>query len=461
MSVLIEKEYKKLSKNDPTIGLVMMVKNEKKRLHVTLNSVLGYVDALIIYDTGSTDNTIEIVKDFSEKNKINLYLIQGSFKDFSTSRNVVLDYADKIDVNYLLLMDCNDELQGGAKLREYTAQIFNDEHYSGFMVCQHWWSGKHDRYYNMRLVRARTGWRYNGSVHEWMGNKKYGDLEDPNIRPHVVRLPSDIILYQDRTQDDDKTSKRFIRDKFLLLKDYKKDPTDSRTLYYLAQTCDCLKEYDEAFYYSRLRTKYKGFDEEVFHAYMRCGMMGAHMRQEWEDVLPWFMKAYEHSNRVEPLIKLASYYYHEKVWHIAYMYTSTACSLEYPSNLLLFVDTRAYSYERWHLMGIIAYYIAETHFSKKEYDQALEKCREGKRACDIAIKTGENVEMDKKNLGFYLEQEKKILEKISNKNSETKQDFLNRTIKDLQKKFPKMNRKHTVKRAKELWKHKDEKNTEI
>ena len=40
------------------IALVIMVKNENKRLHVTLNSVLGHVNSIIMYDTGSDDNTI-------------------------------------------------------------------------------------------------------------------------------------------------------------------------------------------------------------------------------------------------------------------------------------------------------------------------------------------------------------------------------------------------------------------
>ena len=47
-------------KKNVHIALVMMVKNEQKRLNVTLNSVLGYVDSLVIYDTGSIDNTIGI-----------------------------------------------------------------------------------------------------------------------------------------------------------------------------------------------------------------------------------------------------------------------------------------------------------------------------------------------------------------------------------------------------------------
>ena len=54
------------------IAVLLMVKNEKKRLHVSLESVKDFADSLVIFDTGSTDNTIEICKEFSEKYNIPL-----------------------------------------------------------------------------------------------------------------------------------------------------------------------------------------------------------------------------------------------------------------------------------------------------------------------------------------------------------------------------------------------------
>ena len=50
-------EFKKIPKHR-SVGITMMVKNEKKRLHVSLESIKNVADALIIYDTGSTDETI-------------------------------------------------------------------------------------------------------------------------------------------------------------------------------------------------------------------------------------------------------------------------------------------------------------------------------------------------------------------------------------------------------------------
>ena len=49
-----------------TITLVMIMKNESKILQRCLDSVKSIVDYIIIADTGSTDNSIDIVNNYLE-----------------------------------------------------------------------------------------------------------------------------------------------------------------------------------------------------------------------------------------------------------------------------------------------------------------------------------------------------------------------------------------------------------
>ena len=69
------------------IGILLMIKNEEKSIGVTLNSTKNYFKNIIVYDTGSTDNTLQIVKDCCMKNNQVLHLKQGIFKGFPESRN--------------------------------------------------------------------------------------------------------------------------------------------------------------------------------------------------------------------------------------------------------------------------------------------------------------------------------------------------------------------------------------
>jgi len=445
-NMTVKKEFYSFSPDIPTIGLVMMVKNEKKRLQVTLDSIVGHVDCMIIFDTGSTDNTIDILKAHSEKHKINLYLIEGEFVNFSTSRNMVLDFADTIDVKFLLLMDTNDELQGGTDLRGFSATQMNTET-TGYLVCQHWWSGHYDKYFNVRFVKNRSGWRYQGRVHEWMKDTT-SKTDQPSYA--VIKLPDHIILYQDRTKDDDKTVKRFKRDYELLLEDHKDDPTEPRTLFYLAQTCSCLEMHEDSLYYYKLRSELEGFQEEKFHAFLRAGELSVTLGHNWTDIMGFYMKAAEHSDRAEPYIKIAKYYIDRKKFRIATGFAQMACDLEYPYDSILFVDKRAYDYERWHILGLAAFYAGRLDI--------------GKKACIKAVEAGVNKELDESNLRFYIEREKEETKKNSvkeevKKNSVkenveevTKAQFVQNKVNELKQRFPHMKPKQLRLKANMLWK---------
>lgn len=415
----------------------MMVKNEEERLHVSLTSVVGFVDALIIYDTGSTDNTIQIVTDFAEKHKINVYIIQGEFVNFSESRNVSLDYADQIDVHFLLLLDSNDELRGGENLRPFAKEMMTHDS-TGFLTCQHWWSGQYDKYFNMRFVKNRKGWRYRGSVHEWMKDTT-SETSEPSFP--VYKMKDNIILYQDRTQDNNKSGTRFKRDKELLLTDHNADPTEPRILFYLGQTCQCLNQVEEGFYYEKLRSELDGFQEEKFHSFYRAGNSSITLKHNWVDSMGWYMKAFEHSERVEPLIKIAEHYKDNRQWRLAYTFASLACQLQYPHHLILFVDKRAYDYTRWHILGVVSYYVG--------------KYADGKAACSKAIEQGINSEVDTKNLQFYLDKEREEREERDQSIkpiNETKKQFMGRIVTELRKSNPSMGMKQMLKQANAKWK---------
>ncbi len=373
----------------PHLALLMMLKNEEARIHVSLNSVLGFVQSIVIFDTGSTDNTLKIVRDFCDKNKIALHLKEGEFTDFSTARNISLDFADTInEIDFLLLLDCNDELQGGHNLLQF---LSGEEKTSNkvYLLVQQWQSARLDKYYNSRLIRARCGWRYKGSVHEWLCNMS-------PVENHAFRVPDDknIVIYQDRNKDNNKSGPRFARDKVLLLSDHTKDLTDTRTLFYLAQTCSCLNENDESFYYYKLRSELDGFWEEKFHSYLRCGELSQSLNHDWHTSLGFYMKALEYSTRAEPALKIAQYYQQQQKWTLAFTFANLACSLEYPTQCILFVDKYCYDYLRWHILGIISYYA-------KQFEA-------GKQACLKAIAMGINVERDTENLKFYEEKKKDL-----------------------------------------------------
>src|SRR3972149_12094275 len=88
-----------------TICLTMIVKNESKIITRCLDSVINYIDYWVICDTGSSDNTIEIIIDyFKDRIKGELYAIP--WQDFGYNRSQAVKLS-RGKADYLLLMDAD------------------------------------------------------------------------------------------------------------------------------------------------------------------------------------------------------------------------------------------------------------------------------------------------------------------------------------------------------------------
>jgi len=82
-----------------------LIKNEENFIWYALNSVLPYVAKIMVWDTGSKDKTIEIVKlinspkiEFQEVHSINA-------KEHPQMRNKMLEATDKTKYRWLMILD--------------------------------------------------------------------------------------------------------------------------------------------------------------------------------------------------------------------------------------------------------------------------------------------------------------------------------------------------------------------
>ncbi|MFT8352519.1 glycosyltransferase [Clostridium saccharoperbutylacetonicum] len=89
------------------VSLCMIVKDEEEYLPRCLSSIKDIVDEIIIVDTGSSDKTVEIAKNFGAK----VYYFKWN-NDFSEARNESLKYATK---DWILILDADDELNSESK----------------------------------------------------------------------------------------------------------------------------------------------------------------------------------------------------------------------------------------------------------------------------------------------------------------------------------------------------------
>lgn len=380
------KARKQIVYKEPKIALGMIVKDEEKVIMKTLRSVIDAVDVLYIFDTGSTDNTLELIKNF-EKEIVpkRLYLLNGQFVNFEVTRNELLKFIDhhhaSSDVDFILLLDANDEFHGCKELREFAQEkiLKPEEDEGGFYIEQRWLYGDViDKYYNIFFIRPRMNWKYRGVVHEYIGPENI-DLAKP-----PQKCPPSVYIYQDRNENCEQSFVRYNRDRKMLLNELAKNPEDTRTLFYLGQTCDCLELYNEAYYYYQLRVNITtGFPEEIYHAKYRLGNLCIRLNKSHEDILHNYGGAIEFWNRVEPMLRLCEYYmFVRKQPLIAYGYASMALLANYPSEALLFVSNTDYNYRRYNRFVVCAFEVGD-------YVRAYEVC---KQMMDLNIAIENDVE---------------------------------------------------------------------
>jgi glycosyltransferase involved in cell wall biosynthesis len=94
------------AKREPAITCCMIVKNEEAFLRKCLESVKPYVDEIVIVDTGSTDATVSIAREFTEK--VYIHPWEGSF---SKARNQALAY---VTGDWVFQIDGDEELTAGS-----------------------------------------------------------------------------------------------------------------------------------------------------------------------------------------------------------------------------------------------------------------------------------------------------------------------------------------------------------
>lgn len=148
------------------LSIGMIVKNEEKYLEQCLTALKPILDAidseLIIADTGSTDNTVEIARKFTDK----VYNFEW-INDFAAARNSTFDRSNGewymfIDADEIL-QDCSDIIKffkSGAYLKynsaTYIVRSYTDEVDRTIFADIR----------SQRLVAKSTGARFVGKVHE-------------------------------------------------------------------------------------------------------------------------------------------------------------------------------------------------------------------------------------------------------------------------------------------------------
>jgi len=227
------------------VCLNMILKNEAARVERCLASVAPHVACWAVMDTGSTDGTQAVVRDFFGARGIAGHLWNGPFTNFRDTRNAALAGAMKLrgDMAWdqLLLCDADMVLVAPDGLGPLNGV--------GYQVLQR--AGGLE-YWNARLVRWNNAPRYIGVTHEYL------DVAQPLEKLHGPWFAD----YADGANRPGKVE----RDIALLRAEVERDPTDARSWFYLANSYRELGRHAEAIDAYARRVALGGWSEEIYAA---------------------------------------------------------------------------------------------------------------------------------------------------------------------------------------------------
>ncbi|MEX0822380.1 MAG: glycosyltransferase family 2 protein [Rhodothermales bacterium] len=165
----------------------MIVKNEAATLERCLRLARPHVDEIVIIDTGSTDETIDIARQYAD------VLEEIEWPDsFSIARNHSLDAAGG---DYLLILDGDEYIEGRAEWNRIRKSLRQGDLAAVQLLVKNLMPDDQilsaDRMYQTRIVRNDRRIRYIGRVHNQIDEAVKAVQEKSGLR--VVRVEAEVV----------------------------------------------------------------------------------------------------------------------------------------------------------------------------------------------------------------------------------------------------------------------------
>ena len=333
------------------ICLNMIVKNESKVIKRCLQSVKHLIDYWVIVDTGSSDGTQKIIREFLKDIPGDLF--ERPWKNFEHNRNEAL-HLGYPKAHNLMFIDADEELKA---TKSFSLGVLDKDI---FLIPVHLPNGTVFR--RQLIISTRIKWFWRGVVHEQVYT---------NEKQTTHRFIEDAYIFaQDdggRTGADSRA--KFLNDAQILEEALKKEPKNSRYMFYLANSYFNAKELPLAIKAYEKRALMGGWDQEVYYSLYNIARIQKEMKMPAEKFIGSFFKAYRYRpSRAEPLFWIANFYIEQKNYEKACKLLQEATSIPLSDDAMM-VEIDMYQF-------IIPWMLADCFFFLNQFDEALKRYQE-------------------------------------------------------------------------------------
>jgi tetratricopeptide (TPR) repeat protein len=343
------------------ICLNMIVKNESKIIKRLLESVKDIIDSYVICDTGSTDNTIELITNFFKNTNIKGKIIFEVFKDFGYNRTFALKACEnEKNADYILLLDADMKFEVHMQLDKFKEKLKTADVFHVFQGNAHFY------YKNARIIKNNLGCNYRSVTHEY--------LNSPNGTVYSKFEANEVFIsdYGDGGSKSDK----FERDIRLLKKGLEDEPENERYMFYLANSLKDAGYTEEAIEMYKKRIKSGGWVEECFFSAYNIGNIYK-TNNQMDKAIYYYLEAYNiYPNRTENLYEIINFYRLKGYNSIAYHFYTLANyeRNKHKSDDYLFMHKDIYDYKLDYELSIVGYYGNKDKFDLEKTCMKILKC---------------------------------------------------------------------------------------
>ena len=346
------------------IALCLIVKNESEVILRCIRSCLPFIDYIYIEDTGSTDSTVQTVKDFLAKGCVLPgHIHKTSWHNFSYNRSEALRRARQIPgIDYLLMIDADEVLiyqnqEVIDRIKEIKSQMSADCYY-----LQTRMGGV--TYVRPQITSTKKEFFYKGVVHEFLdcqGEFTSGLLENISNKP---------IQDGARSKDPEKFKKDAEMLESAMLSE--SDPKMiARYTFYCAQSWRDAGNDRKALQYYLKASQICSWNQEIYYSLYQAAKLKARLNYPQEQVLTTLCKAMDVlSNRGESFYEAMKICRENKWYVMGWSLAQLALTLPH-NHSALFSESWVYEYGILDEASILAFYVGEYKASKQLCEKLL------------------------------------------------------------------------------------------
>jgi glycosyltransferase involved in cell wall biosynthesis len=328
-----------------SVGLVMIVKDEAHVIERCLASVRPLIDHIVIADTGSSDRTRDVIRDFIAREGLTGEVVDQPWRNFAHNRSAALaalrthasiDYGLTIDADETLVLDDDFDIaafKAGLSADVYDIDVWNSD----------------IRYSRLALFSNRQPLEYKAVLHEYLA-----------VPPGAVRRAAEglhILVSHDGARSQN--PRKFADDAALLERELETE-TDpflvSRYTFYLAQSLRDSGQLERARAAYLKRAEQGNWVEEVYVSILRAAQLAEPLQRPVDEQIATYLRAYEVLPlRAEALHGAAAVCRKAGRYQLGYLLARQGLAIPQPERGL-FLDTTVYDYRMLDEFQVNAYW---------------------------------------------------------------------------------------------------------